>query len=47
MEFKLNVALNTNSGDILRVNAEGRQGIESVLILITLRTVLRTRELDI
>ena len=47
MEFKSNAALDTNSGDILRVNTGGRQGVKSVLIFITLKTVLRTKELDI
>ena len=47
MEFKSNVTLNTNSGDIFKVNTGGRQGVESVLIFITLKTVLRIRELDI
>ena len=43
----LNTALDTNSGDILKVSTGGRQGVKSILILITLRTTLRTRELDI
>ena len=47
IEFKSNAALDANSRDTLRVNAGGRQGVESVLIFITLRTILRTRELDI
>ena len=47
MESKLNVALDTNSRDIPRVSAGGRQGAESALILIILRTTLRIRELDI
>ena len=47
IKSKLNTALDINSGDISRVNAGGRQSVESVLIFITLKTVLRTRELDI
>ena len=47
IESKSNAALNANSGDILKVNTEGRQGVESVLIFITLKTVLRTKKLDI
>ena len=46
-EFKSNAALDANSRDISKVNAGGRQGVESVLIFIILKTVLRTRELDI
>ena len=47
MESKSNAALDANSRDIPRVSAGGRQGVESVLILITLKTAPRTRELDI
>ena len=47
MEFKLNAALDANSGDTLRVNTGGRQGVKNILILMTLKTVLKTRELDI
>ena len=47
MEFKSNAALDTNSGDILRVNTGGRQGVKSVLTLITLKTTPRTKEPDI
>ena len=47
MESKLNATLDINSGDILKVNTGGRQGVESILILITLKTALRTKELDI
>ena len=47
IEFKLNIALDTNSRDIPRVSAGGRQGVKSILILIILRTALRIRELDI
>ena len=46
-ESKSNAALDANSGDTPRVSAGGRQGVESVLIFIILKTVLRTRELDI
>ena len=47
MESKSNAALDANSRDTLRVNTGGRQGVKSVLTFITLKTVLRTRELDI
>ena len=47
MESKSNAALDINSRDTPKVNTEGRQGIKSILTLITLKTVLRTRELDI
>ena len=46
-ESKSNAALDANSGDTPRVNMGGRQSIESVLTLMILKTVLRTRELDI
>ena len=46
-ESKLNAALDINSRDTLKANAGGRQGVKSILIFITLKTVLRTRELDI
>ena len=45
MESKLNTTLDANSRNIPRVNAGGRQGVESILILTILRTALR--ELDI
>ena len=47
MEFKLNAALDANSRDTSKVNIGGRQGAESILTLIILKTVLRTRELNI
>ena len=47
IESKLNITLDTNSGDIPRVSTGGRQGIESVPTLIILRTALRIRELNI
>ena len=43
----MTVALDANSGDTPKVSTGGRQGVESVLTLTTLRTVLRTRELDV
>ena len=47
MEFILNITLDANSGDILKVSIEGKQGVESVQTLIILRTALRTKELNI
>ena len=47
MESKLNVALNINSKDILKVSIGGRQGVKSVLILIILKTTTRTKKPDI
>ena len=47
IKSKLNVALDINSKDTLKVSTGGRQGVESILIFITLKTILRTRELDI
>ena len=47
IEFKLNVTLNANSRDILKVNTEGRQGVKSILILIILKTTTRTKKPDI
>ena len=44
---KLNVALNINSRDTPKVSTGGRQGVKSILIFITLKTALRTREPDI
>ena len=43
----LNIALDTNNRDILRVNIKGRQGIKSVWILIILKTALKIKKLDI
>ena len=47
MEFKLNIALNANSRDTPKVSVGDRQGVKSILIFITLRTALKTRELNI
>jgi len=46
MESKLDNALDTNSRDIPRAHIGGRQGAESILIFIILRTTLKIRELD-
>ena len=47
IEFKSNAILDANSRDTLKVSIGGRQGAESVLTFIILKTAPRTREPDI
>ena len=46
IESKSNNALNANNKNIFKMHVGGRQNVKSVLILIILRTALRTKKLN-
>ena len=46
MESKSDDALNSNNGDTFKAHMGGRQSAENVLILIILKTALKTKKLN-